>query len=98
PGDSSKKLYIGCDVNGSGNPEFAFQGEVVVARMYSQALSAKEVQSVYDALKSGETGIFTVENDSAKADTGIYTLTGIRVSQPQARGIYIINGKKVFKK
>ena len=98
PGGSSRRLYVGCDVGGSGYPEYAFKGEIVVARMYSQALTDKEVKSVYDVLASGDTGIFTVENVETKADKGIYTLTGIKVSQPQARGIYIINGKKVFKK
>ena len=98
PSGSSQRLYVGCDVSRSGNPEYAFKGEIVVARMYSKALTDKEVKSVYDVLTSGNTGIFTVVNDEAKADKNIYTLTGIKVSQPQARGIYIINGKKVFKK
>ena len=98
PGGSSRKLYVGCDVGGSGYPEFAFIGEVVVARMYSQALTDEEVKEVYDVVTSGNTGIIAVENVEAKADKGIYTLTGIEVSQPQSRGIYIINGKKVFVK
>ena len=98
PGGSSRKLYVGCDVGGSGYPEFAFIGEVVVARMYSQALTDEEVKEVYDVVTSGNTGIIAVENVEAKADRGIYTLTGIEVSQPQSRGIYIINGKKVFVK
>ena len=97
PGGSSQRLYVGCDVGGSGNPEFYFKGEVVVARMYSQALTDKEVKSVYNVLASGNTGIFAVEKDEAKTDD-IYTITGVKVSQPQARGIYIINGRKVFKK
>ncbi len=98
PSGSSQRLYVGCDVSGSGSPEYAFKGEIVLARMYSKALTENEVKSVYDALGSLNTGIFTRENEEAKTDTGIYTLTGIKVSQPQTRGIYIINGKKVFKK
>ena len=66
--------------------------------MYSQALTDEEVKEVYDVVTSGNTGIIAVENVEAKADRGIYTLTGIEVSQPQSRGIYIINGKKVFVK
>ena len=95
---SSQRLYIGCDVGGSGKPEYAFKGEIVVARMYSQALTSNEVKSAYDVLTSGNTGIFTIENVEAKANKGIYTFTGVKVSLPQSRGIYIINGKKVFKK
>ena len=98
PSGNCRRLYIGSDVSRSGNPEYAFKGEVVVARMYSRALTDKEVKSVYDVLSSGKTGIVAVENGKSKADNGIYTLTGIKVSQPQARGIYIINHKKVFKK
>ena len=98
PSGSSQRLYVGSDVNRSGNPEFAFQGEIVVARMYSQALTDEEVKEVYDVVTSGNTGIIAVENVETKADRGIYTLTGIEVSQPQSCGIYIINGKKVFVK
>ena len=98
PAGSSRRLYVGCDVGGSGYPEYAFKGEIVVARMYSQALTDKEVKSAYEVVASGNTGMFTVENVEAEAGTGIYTLTGIKVSQPQVRGIYIINGRKVFKK
>ena len=31
-----------------------------------------------------------------RADTGIYTLTGVRVEKPTQKGIYIMNGRKVF--
>ena len=98
PGTSSRRLYVGCDVGRSGNAEFAFKGEVVVARMYSRALTDKEVKAVYDVLASGNTGIIAAGNNKAEADNDIYTLTGIKVSQPLARGIYIVNGRKVVKK
>ena len=49
PSGSSQRLYVGCDVSGNGNSEYAFKGEIVVARMYSQALTDKEVKSIYDA-------------------------------------------------
>ena len=31
-----------------------------------------------------------------RTDTGIYTLTGVRVEKPTQKGIYIMNGRKVF--
>ena len=48
PSGSCQKLYVGCDVSGNGNSEYAFKGEIVVARMYSRALTDKEVKSIYD--------------------------------------------------
>ena len=53
PSGRSQRLYIGCDVNGNGDPEYAFKGEVVVARMYSKALTKEEVKSIYKAISSG---------------------------------------------
>ena len=53
PSGRSQRLYVGCDVNGNGDPEYAFKGEVVVARMYSKALTNEEVKSVYKAISSG---------------------------------------------
>ena len=47
------------------------------------------------------TGIFDVKND-VKAekigDNAIYTLQGVRVSEPQKGQIYIMNGKKFIAK
>ena len=53
PSGRSQRLYVGCDVNGNGDPEYAFKGEIVVARMYSKALTNEEVKSVYKAISSG---------------------------------------------
>lgn len=39
------------------------------------------------------TGISTVQQE--KVTDGIYTLQGVKVSAPNAKGIYIVNGKKV---
>ena len=66
--------------------------------MYSKPLTDKQVKEVYEVVVSGNTGMFAVENVEEDADKGIYTLTGVKVSEPLARGIYIVNGKKVFKK
>ena len=52
PSGKSQRLYIGGDVSGNGGPEYAFKGEVVVARMYSKALSNEEVRSLYKAISS----------------------------------------------
>ena len=70
PSGRSQRLYVGCDVNGNGDPEYAFKGEVVVARMYSKALTDEEVKVVYDVVASGNTSIIAVANVEAKADTG----------------------------
>lgn len=42
-------------------------------------------------------GIRGVKNDVKTADNAFYTLSGVRVAQPTAKGIYIHNGKKVVK-
>ena len=42
------------------------------------------------------TGIGTAEADDAEEASAIYTLSGIRLSAPPAKGLYIVNGKKVL--
>lgn len=42
-------------------------------------------------------GIRGVKNDVKTADNAFYTLGGVRVARPTAKGIYIHNGKKVVK-
>ncbi len=72
PSGNSQILYVGCDVNGNGDPEYAFKGEVVVARMYSKALTNEEVKSVYKAISSGNN---SSSNNSSGNSGGSTTTT-----------------------
>ena len=49
---SPKRYYVGCDTNGSGEPQFAaFEGtRIALARLYTKALSAQEVADLYEAV------------------------------------------------
>ena len=72
PSGRSQRLYVGCDVNGNGDPEYAFKGEIVVARMYSKALTNEEVKSVYKAISSGNN---SSSNNSSGNSGGSTTTT-----------------------
>lgn len=48
--------------------------------------------------KSADAGVNDITIGDQAADNAIYTLTGIRVKEASAPGIYIINGKKVYVK
>lgn len=45
--------------------------------------------------KGNTTGISSEQRTTGIPSTGIYTLYGVRVDQPMAKGVYIVNGKKV---
>jgi hypothetical protein len=50
------------------------------------------------AMMNNDMGITTSisSNQQEKANNGIYTLQGMKVSAPSTKGIYIVNGKKVI--
>ena len=92
---------VGCNWFGiGGDPSTAtvasnaWRGDIAIARVYSKAVTASEVQALY---KNTGTGIKSTEAGNTEKSTGIYTINGIRV-QRTAKGIYIINGKKVLVK
>lgn len=74
----------------------SWRGAVAMARVYGKALTDEEVKLVCQKLER-ETSIDQVESQETKAREGIYTINGIRV-QKTAKGLYIINGKKVLVK
>lgn len=73
--------------------------------IHSRELSATDVRALNTmvnrvtdfTLGEGGTGLSEIEDEDVKAKTGIYDLLGRRVLNPN-RGLYIINGKKVFLK
>ena len=96
---SSEKLYLGY---GSfwGSPNVSFDDVM----LYDRALSYNEVMGlrqmvnrVFDASVFDASGIRTIHNDASIMQNGIYDLQGRRVERP-TKGLYIVNGKKVFVK
>ncbi|MGN1256277.1 MAG: LamG-like jellyroll fold domain-containing protein, partial [Bacteroidaceae bacterium] len=94
--DGCKWFCIGGDPGSNKSIGNAWRGSVVLARAYSKALTDDEVKLVCQKLER-ETSIEQVESQETKAREGIYTINGIRV-QKTAKGLYIINGKKVLVK
>lgn len=86
---------IGGDPSPGNKSTNAWQGDIVIARVYNDALTASEVSTLYNDMKGG-TGLDGVKA-SASQDDAIFTINGIRVQKTQ-KGIYIINGKKVMAK
>ncbi len=61
----------------------------------------KEAEAILAQAQNAEkiaTGINGVSADAASADADAYTLGGVRVNGKSAKGVVIINGKKVVKK
>ena len=78
-------------------------------RIYNTALTAAQVQALADQRPTSKTvgdptGIKDIENGRLKGENAVYNLQGRRLSVPSTylvnsvlpRGIYIIDGKKVF--
>ena len=87
---------IGCDPGANNAIQAAWNGDVVMARIYGKALTEAEVQKVCAQLHD-ETPVDGITASDSKAVDGIYTINGIRVQKTQ-KGLYIINGKKVMVK
>ena len=86
---------IGGDPSPKNKATNAWQGDIVIARVYNDALTADEVKALWNDVKGG-VGVSGVKANTAKEDA-TYTINGIRVQKTQ-KGIYIINGKKVMVK
>ena len=63
-------------------------------KAYLNVPGAAGARALYFEFDNGATGIVETENESEKAE--IYDLTGRRVQKVQ-KGLYIVNGKKVWK-
>ena len=87
---------IGGDPGANDKIQAAWNGDVVLARIYSKALTDEDVQTICKKL-SQETPVEGITATETRARGGIYTINGIRV-QKTTKGLYIINGKKVMVK
>ena len=85
---------IGGDPGSTTKATNAWRGDIAIARVYSKAITAEQVASLY---KSTGTGIAETVAEQSNKSTGIYTINGIRV-QKTDKGLYIINGRKVVVK
>lgn len=103
PNISVPNLMIGCDNNGSGIGENAFQGDIAIVRIYNEPLTAPQVNKLWKDI-SAQRNDGAIEHDesdpnaistitSAPVSQTIYNLMGQKLSKAQ-RGINIINGKK----
>ena len=93
---ASQQLYLG---RGSfwGSPDALFDDVMVYDRVLSLAevMGLKQmVNRVFDATAFGPSAIETVYSAEPAADS-CYDLQGRRVERP-SKGLYIVNGKKVF--
>ena len=106
----SNWMGIGCDPDGNDQPSAAFQGDIAIARIYSEPVNASQAALLYKKVQNmmGEgdehshpyipNGINGIEGDSDRVLTsGVYDLSGRKVSSMKRRGIYIVNGKKVVR-
>lgn len=106
----SNWMGIGCDPDGKDQPSAAFQGDIAIARIYNEPVNASQAALLYKKVQNmmGEgdehshpyipNGINGIEGDSDRVLTsGVYDLSGRKVSSMKRRGIYIVNGKKVVR-
>ena len=76
------------------------QGDYVIA-FYSAASEWSDCiigQLTIAAKSYVATGIETIEDSKSKIDNCFYDLQGRQVNNPQKSGIYISNGKKIYKR
>ena len=86
---------IGGDPDKATTASNAWCGDIVIARVYSDPLTAEEVTALWNDVKGG-VGLDGVKAGNEQKDA-IYTINGIRVQKTQ-KGVYIINGKTVLVK
>lgn len=103
-------LGIGCDPDGKDSPSAAFKGDIAIARIYNEPVTASQAALLYkkvenmmgDAAEHGHPyipdGIGGVEEESGRTSaSGIYDLAGRKVSSMNRKGIYIVNGRKMIR-
>mgnify|MGYP002852285375 CR=1 FL=1 len=79
------------------NPNFTLIGSDATNFTITRMGSAKDLETLLAELNGTGDGIADIEKASTSA-SGIFDLSGRRLSKPAAAGLYIINGKKVFVK
>ena len=96
PNAGCRWFAIGGDPGSGDKIQAAWNGDIVMARIYSHPMNTKDVEVLCAKLHE-ETAIENVATTETRAKDGIYTINGIRV-QKTAKGLYIINGKKMLVK
>lgn len=96
PNAGCRWFAIGGDPGSGDKIQAAWNGDIVMARIYSHPMNTKDVEVLCAKLHE-ETAIENVATTETRANDGIYTINGIRV-QKTAKGLYIINGKKMLVK
>ena len=92
-------LLASADGNGNSNKFFTKEtGDVTNAKNESYTYAAADLvpQLTVVCAKAETTGVTEVKH--AVAPQGIYTLQGVKVERPLAKGVYIIDGKKMLVK
>jgi len=79
--DSSSPVRIGALVNSSGVVDFFWNGRIDEPALYSRALSAAEIQSIFDAGSAGKTtgesiGVTALNANTVHSNGGGNQLTG----------------------
>lgn len=69
-------------------------GQIAACKAYLDLGNTSEAKSFAIVFGGDTTGISNVETAAKATDGAWYTLSGVKVSQPTARGIYVRNGKK----
>ena len=87
---------IGGDPANATSAHGSWKGDVAIARVYDQALTADEVAELWKNVDP--TGVEKIADEPVnKLAYGIYKLNGVRVDKAE-KGIYIIDGKKTLVK
>ena len=88
-------LCLGGDPANASKANAGWKGDIVVARVYDKPLVEGEVEALWKKLNDG-TSIANIR-DGKTTNGYIYDLSGRRVEKP-VKGLYIIDGRKVFVK
>ena len=95
---SSKNDYVQFVFNTNAGSKQTVDTQKVKATTYFTVLDEKDSQGHYK-LKSASTDIQSVKNSKITPQSKWYTLDGRKLSgKPTAKGLYIVNGKKVIVK
>ena len=87
---------IGGDPANATSAHGSWKGDVAIARVYDQPLTADEVAELWKNVDP--TGVEKIADEPVnKLAYGIYKLNGVRVDKAE-KGIYIIDGKKTLVK
>ena len=81
----------------SGSPQTVDINNVTTDKFFEISTSKEGDKYKVDDVTNSYTGISDVLRETT-TDYRYYDLSGRRISQPQSKGIYIVNGKKIIVK